>query len=44
MITDVGVGMRLRNFARNEASSDTGRSTWRNFGTLLANQEFEDCM
>jgi len=37
MITAVGDGMALRNFARRAASSDTSRSTWTNFGTLLAN-------
>ena len=41
MITEVGEGMALRNFARRAAWSDAGRSTWGDFGTLLANQ-FED--
>ena len=42
MISEIGEGTALRNFARGAAWSDTTRSTWSNFGTLLANQVIED--
>ena len=44
MIMEAGVGIALRNFARRAAWSDTSRSTWSNFGTLLANQDIEMCV